>query len=179
MAKLICSLKGVRGRNMDLYDTKIVITTNKTIGSFLAGNITDGKKTIFMCDIVGVQLKKSGLLIGYLQFETSSMQMDNQKDNMFSENTFTYENGKNGITNDLIETVYNYVVDRIEEIKYKTPIIDKTPDLESMKNYQSSNEKSSEQESESSIPQIICPKCGTKHDFDHPKCPNCKHNYNI
>ena len=123
MAKLIYSLKGVRGRDIDLYDTKIVITTNKTVGSFLSGNITDGKKTIFMCDIVGVQLKKSGLLIGYLQFETPSMQMDNQKDNMFSENTFTYEAGKNGITNELMENVYSYVVDRIEEIKYNTTVI--------------------------------------------------------
>ena len=22
-----------------------------------------------------------------------------------------------------------------------------------------------------------CPDCGTVHDFDYPKCPNCKHTY--
>lgn len=118
MAKLIYELIGVRGRRMKLYDTKCVITTDKTVGSFISGNITDGEKTIFLKDVVGVQLKKSGLLIGYLQFETPSMQMNNQKDNMFSENTFTYENGKNDITNELMDEVYRYVVDRIEELKY-------------------------------------------------------------
>ena len=129
MAKLIYSLKGVRGRDMDLYDTKIVITTNQTVGSFLTGNITDGKKTIFMCDIVGVQFKKSGRLIGYLQ-------MNNKNDNMFSENTFTYENGKNGITNELMEKIYSYVVDRVEEIKYNTAIICETPNFKCEEKHQ-------------------------------------------
>ena len=26
-------------------------------------------------------------------------------------------------------------------------------------------------------PKKTCPKCGTLHDFDYPKCPNCKHEY--
>jgi rubrerythrin len=28
-------------------------------------------------------------------------------------------------------------------------------------------------------PTVTCPKCGTQHDFDYPKCPNCKHKYNL
>lgn len=119
MAKLIYELEGVRGRVLKLYDTKCTIVTKKTVGSFITGNITDGEKTFFLIDVVGVQFKKSGTLIGYLQFETSSIQMNNSKDNMFSENTFTFEEGKNGITNELMEKVYSYVVDRIEEIKYE------------------------------------------------------------
>ncbi len=31
---------------------------------------------------------------------------------------------------------------------------------------------------EEELPQIKCPKCGRSHDFDYPKCPFCKHNYN-
>ena len=27
------------------------------------------------------------------------------------------------------------------------------------------------------IPKKTCPKCGTVHDFDYPKCPKCKHEY--
>lgn len=27
------------------------------------------------------------------------------------------------------------------------------------------------------LPQRTCPKCGDVHDFDYPKCPNCKHEY--
>ena len=129
MAKLICTLHGVRGRIMKLYDTKCVIVTKKTAGSLITGNFTDGEKTIFLCDVVGIQFKKSGGMVGYLQFETPSMQMNNQNNNMFSENTFTFEDGVNGVTNALMISVYNYVADRIEEIKYGTTIIHETPDF--------------------------------------------------
>jgi hypothetical protein len=30
---------------------------------------------------------------------------------------------------------------------------------------------------EDEIWQRTCPKCGTKHDLDYPKCPNCKFDY--
>lgn len=129
MAKLICTLHGVRGRILRLYDTKCVIETQKTAGSLITGNFTDGEKTIFLCDVVGVQFKKSGALVGYLQFETPSMQMNNQNNNMFSENTFTFEDGVNGVTNSLMISVYSYITDRIEELKYGTSIIHETPDL--------------------------------------------------
>lgn len=32
--------------------------------------------------------------------------------------------------------------------------------------------------SEEGLLQIKCPKCGKMHDFDYPKCPFCKHDYN-
>lgn len=145
MANLICELEGVRGRTLRLYDTKIVITTKKSLGSLLTGNITDGEKTIYLCDIVGIQYKKSDLLIGYLQFETPSMQMNNKNDNFFSENTFTYESGKNGITNEIIDAVYNYVTDRVEELKYGNRIINEIPDFESMKTYEQKGNQEPEQ----------------------------------
>lgn len=129
MANFIREFVGARGRNLKLYDTKIVINTKKTVGSLITGNYTDGEKTIFLCDVVGVQFKTNDSFLGYLQFETSSMQMNNQKDNMFSENTFTFEDNKNGITNAMMEQVYKYVVDRIEEIRYGTTIPAKIPDF--------------------------------------------------
>ncbi len=30
---------------------------------------------------------------------------------------------------------------------------------------------------EDRLPQVVCPKCGTQHDFDYPKCPRCSHDY--
>ena len=30
---------------------------------------------------------------------------------------------------------------------------------------------------EEPLPQKKCPECGAVHDFDYPKCPNCKHVY--
>ena len=72
--------------------------------------------------------------------------MDHQKDNSFSENTFTYEAGKNGITNALIDAVYHYVTDRIEELKYNVKIIDETPDFEAMKDYSQNSAQGAESE---------------------------------
>lgn len=34
-----------------------------------------------------------------------------------------------------------------------------------------------EEEREPDVPSRICPRCGAKHDFDDPKCPNCKFDY--
>lgn len=118
MAQLLCRLEGVRGRSIAIYDRKCVIATKVSVGSLLTGNATDGEKTIFYKDVVGVQFKKSGGLIGYLQFETGSVQMNNQNSNMFSENTFTFENGTNGVTNEVMESLYHRVCDLIEQVKY-------------------------------------------------------------
>lgn len=30
---------------------------------------------------------------------------------------------------------------------------------------------------EEGLPQTQCPKCGMMHDFDYPKCPFCKYDY--
>ena len=117
MARLIFEANGVRGRSIRLFDTRCVITTTPSVGSFLTGNITDGEKTIFLKDVVGIQFKRSGNLIGYLQLETPSMQMNNQNNNMFSENTFTFDNSC-GLTNEVMQKVYEYVVARVEELKY-------------------------------------------------------------
>ena len=118
MAKLLYNLEGVRGRSIQIYDRKCVISTKAGVGSLLTGNVSDGEKTIFYPDVMGVQFKKSGALIGYLQFETGSVQMNNQNSNMFSENTFTFEHGKNGVTNEQMEAIYHYICDLIEQIKY-------------------------------------------------------------
>ena len=118
MARLLYQLEGVRGRTIWIFDRKCVIATQAGVGSFLTGNVSDGQKTIFYTDVVGLQFKKSGGLIGYLQFETGSVQMNNQSSNMFSENTFTFEHGKNGITNDQMEHIYHQLCDILEAIKY-------------------------------------------------------------
>lgn len=149
MAKLLYQLEGVRGRSILIYDRKCVISTKAGIGSFITGNVTDGEKTIFYKDVMGVQFKRSGNLIGYLQFETGSVQMNNQNSNMFSENTFTFENGKNGVTNEQMESIYHYVCDIIEAVKYG----DELPEMR--------NDPSK------------CPKCGQPVASDTKFCRNC------
>ena len=133
MAEYICTIQGSRGRVIDIYDKKCVIKTEVTVGSVLSSNATDGTKTIFYIDCTGVQFKRSGLTIGYLQFETPSMQMNNQNSNFFSENTFTFEEKSGGLTNAIMENIYDYLCDFIESIKYGTPF--PTEDMKSLAAY--------------------------------------------
>ncbi len=176
MANLIFEAEGSRGRHICLYDTKCVITTNVTIGSVITGNSTDGEKTIFLCDVIGVQFKKSGTLIGYLQFETASTQMNNKDSNMFSENTFTFEHGKNGLTNETMQNVYNYVVTRLEELKYGAcPAESSVPAPKIVKETpaQTFSQSTTSASSDSTGDTWICKKCGSKNTKFQRSCKDC------
>ena len=117
MATLICELNGVRGRKIKIYDNKCEITTDVTFGSVITHNATDGRKTIFYKDVIGLQFKETGMLSGYLQFETSSGIQNNTADNFFNENTFTFQE-VNGVTNKLMEEIYYYIGNLVESYKY-------------------------------------------------------------
>ena len=111
----VYSIEGVRGRHIVVYEDKCVLSTKATFGSFVTGNISDGEKTIYYVDCIGVQFKKSGLQIGYLQLETASAIMNNRNNNFFNENSFTFDTTK--ISNEEMEEVANYVKQRVEEAK--------------------------------------------------------------
>ena len=115
-------IDGARGRELDVYYDKCVITTNVTLGSIIAHNATDGEKTIYYMDCVGVQFKRSSATIGYLQLETSSGATNNKSSNFFHENSFTFENAINASAeeptmNEKMEVVADFIKKRIEEIK--------------------------------------------------------------
>lgn len=69
---IVHDLRGKVGKHLTVYPDKVVIRSKAGIASFLVGNSTDGEKTIYFADCIGIQYKKSGLTIGYVQFETSS-----------------------------------------------------------------------------------------------------------
>lgn len=116
--KPVFSLDGSRGRHITVYPNKCVITTTVTVGSFVTGNATDGEKTIYFIDVVGLQYKAAGLLLGYIQFETCSGQMNNLKDNFFSENTFTFGDPvADKIAENDIKPMLEYIKYRIDVIK--------------------------------------------------------------
>ena len=121
MARFIARVLGARGRTLSIYDTKCVINTSVTAGSILSGNATDGEKTIFYLDCVGIQFKEAGRTIGFLQLETPSMQMNNQTSNVSSENTFTFEDVP-GSTNAVMQIVYASICDLVETVKYCPPV---------------------------------------------------------
>ena len=107
--------EGVRGRILTVYEDKVIITTRLTAGSFIAGNATDGEKTIYFVDCVGIQFKKSDMTLGYIQFETASGVMNNKANNMFNENSFTWD--LTVVSNETMEEVANYVKRKIDECK--------------------------------------------------------------
>ena len=112
---IVYSVDGARGRHIDVYTDKCVINTVTTFGSLLSGSATNGEKTIYFADCVGIQFKKAGLTIGYLQIETSSGNISRNDNNVFNENSFTYET--NNIPNGKMEEIALYIKERISIIK--------------------------------------------------------------
>lgn len=115
--KPLYSLDGARGRHLDVYGNKVVLRVKATIGSLLTGNVTDGEKTIYYSDCIGLQYKKTGLTIGYIQFETASGMMNNKANNFFNENTFTWDSSVSNLTNEKMEEVVQYCKNKIDEYK--------------------------------------------------------------
>lgn len=111
----IYDIEGVRGRSLKVYEDKCIISTRVNMGSLLTGNVTDGDKTIYYADVLGVQYKASSMTIGYLQLETASSQMNNRRDNFFNENSFTFDDK----LNDKMDEVAKYVQQKVEEAKSK------------------------------------------------------------
>ena len=111
----IYDLNGTKGRHLDVYEDKVVITTVPSLATLFAGNATDGEKTIYFADCIGIQFKKSGFGIGYLQFETASGIMNNRRSNFFNENTFTW--APKNQSNEKMQEVSDYCKKRITEIK--------------------------------------------------------------
>ena len=112
---LVYTIDGVRGRHIDIYSDKVVITTKVTIGSLLTHNATDGEKTIYYSDCIGVQFKQSKFAIGYLQLETASSNGNNKHSNFFAENSFTFDTTV--ISNEQMIEVADYVKSRVDAVK--------------------------------------------------------------
>lgn len=82
-----------------------------TVGSVITSNATDGEKTIYLKNCTGIQYKRPGLTLGYIQFETNSGIMNNEKSNFFNENTFTFEEN-----NTLMDEVYEFIIAQMDEL---------------------------------------------------------------
>ena len=113
--EIVYSIEGVRGRHIDIYQDKAVLSTKVTLGSIITQNASDGEKTIYYSDCIGIQFKPSKVKIGYLQLETASSSGNNRSSNFFNENSFTFDTTV--ISNEKMEEVVNFVKKRIDEIK--------------------------------------------------------------
>ena len=115
----VYNLTGASGRSIKVYEDKAIITVNVTIGSLLTNNATDGAKTIYYSDVIGVPFKECRATLGYLQLETASMQMNNKNSNFFGENSYTFNADQNA---KMVE-VCQYIRDRVEYYKKPQPVV--------------------------------------------------------
>ena len=115
MIKPVYRISGARVRSIEIYPNKCVITVSVTFGSIFSSNATDGQKTIFYCDVVGVQFKKPGMTLGYIQLETASSSQNNEQSDLFNENTFTFEDSQ--LSAFEAEKIRDYIVGQVELIK--------------------------------------------------------------
>ena len=113
--EVVYHIDGARGRSIDIYPYKCVITTTATIGSVITSNATDGEKTIYFQDCIGLQVKYPGLTLGYIQFETAAATQNNSSSNFFNENTFTYDSPQ--ISADEMALVVKYVKEQLDRLK--------------------------------------------------------------
>ena len=114
-SEIVYNIKGVRGRSLKIFPDRAVINVTAGIGSFITGNVSDGEKTIYYTDCVGLQFKESGVQIGYLQFETAARTMNNSTSNFFNENSFTFD--LSVTTNEKMKEVRDYVQTQIRNCK--------------------------------------------------------------
>lgn len=107
---------GSSGRTLDVYEEKCVITTKASLTSWATGNSSDGEKTIYYVDCIGVQFKRcgTGLTIGYLQLETASGLMNQKTNNFWNENSFTFNKEEQ---NEQVAEIADYIKEKIDEIK--------------------------------------------------------------
>ncbi len=103
-----------RGRRLIVFEDKVIIKTSVTLGSILTGNFSDGEKTIYYADCIGIQFKESGMQLGYLQLETASALMNNRASNFFNENSFTFEGS---VLNSQMKEIADYIRIKVEECK--------------------------------------------------------------
>lgn len=112
-----------RGKQLLVYEDRVVIIVQKTAMNFLQGNYTDGSKTIYYADMIAIQYKKPGLQVGYILFETASAKSSTKgnynrrnrmmNNNFLDEHTVRFDNKIAAVMNQII----GYVENKIGEYK--------------------------------------------------------------
>ena len=106
------------GKILDVYDNKVVFTSTKSTSTVVSGlifgdSLTQGEKTIYYKDAIGVQFKPATITDGYIQVETAVGGMTSAKSQYGGENSIQFGSK----VNDEAETATNFIKQKIEEIK--------------------------------------------------------------
>ena len=107
------------GKILDVYDNRVVfISTNSTstlvTGAIFGTSVTQGEKTIYFKDAIGVQYKPSSVLDGYIQVETAAGGVSSSSSQYSGENAIQFS-GKE--RNAEAEVIVAFIKKQIDEIK--------------------------------------------------------------
>lgn len=107
------------GKVLDVYENKAVFTSTKSTSTLLTGaifgtSVTQGEKTIYYRDAVGVQYKPSSILDGYIQIETAAGGVSSSNSQYSGENAIQFS-GKE--RNAEAEIIVDFIKKKIEEMK--------------------------------------------------------------
>ena len=127
------------GKILDVYDNKVVFTSTQSTstlvtGFLFGGSVTQGEKTIYYKDALGVQYKPSSVLDGYIQIETAAGNMTSSSSQYGGENSIQFS-GKE--RNAEAEVIVAFIKKQIDAIK-NTPTgeaIHKVSPAEELKKY--------------------------------------------
>lgn len=105
------------GKILDVYENKVVFTSTQSTSTvvsslFLGGSSTQGEKTIYYKDAIGIQFKPSKVTDGYIQVETASAGRSASSE-YGGENSIQF----GGKSNADAEAIVSFLRKKIEEVK--------------------------------------------------------------
>ena len=112
---------GSEGRILSVYEDRVSLITKPKL---FVGNFSNGEKTIYYKDCVGLQFNPSpsSWQLGYLQFETSS-NMTNNSSTYYNENTFVWYLKKSEVTNESMQEICNFANEKIGAYKNEERVV--------------------------------------------------------
>ena len=107
------------GKILDIYENKVVFTSTKSTSTIVTGlvfgtSMTQGEKTIYFKDAIGVQYKPSSIADGYIQVETAAGGVSTSSSQYSGENAIQFSGKK---SNEEAEIIVAYIRKQIENIK--------------------------------------------------------------
>ncbi len=107
------------GKILDIYDNKVVFTSTQSSSTVVTGllfgtSVTQGEKTIYYKDAIGVQYKPSSIADGYIQIETAAGGVTSSSSQYGGENAIQFS-GKE--RNAEAEIIVAFIRKQIEDIK--------------------------------------------------------------
>ena len=107
------------GKILDVYDNKVVFTSTQSTSTVVTGlvfgtSMTQGEKTIYFKDAIGVQYKPSSIADGYIQIETAAGGVSTANSQYSGENSIQFSGKK---SNEEAEIIVAFIRKQIEDIK--------------------------------------------------------------